>query len=110
MEEKTSRTGWKEDQHLFQVYTICTVLIICESNPDVISMPIHAGNRMKYRLRRFGFLYQGTLSVEIKLANTGSATFSSRCFPTATMVKVLCCCCGCNHAEQGRWIAGDLQC
>ena len=33
--------------HLFQVYTIWTVLMICESNPEVISMPIHAGNKMK---------------------------------------------------------------
>ena len=46
----------------FHVGAICTVLIICESNPEVISMPIHVGNNNAYSLLRFFFRYHGISS------------------------------------------------
>jgi hypothetical protein len=39
---------------------ICTVLIICESNPEVISMPIHVGSSNMYSRLRLRFRYHGT--------------------------------------------------
>lgn len=55
-----------------QVGTICRALIICESKPDVNSIPIHVGNRRKYKNRRFGFLYHLTLSSFASLVTMGS--------------------------------------
>lgn len=75
-----------EDQYKSQIYTqlvnvhfchdgaICTVLIIWESNPEVISIPIHVGRRRRYRILRFFFLYQGTRSCSTRRVRTGSAT------------------------------------
>ena len=37
--------GWPKNS--FQASTIWTALIICESKPDVISIPMHVGKRRK---------------------------------------------------------------
>ena len=50
----------RDDSHSFQAGRSCAELIICESNPDVISMPMTQGNNRKYIRRRFGFFHQGT--------------------------------------------------
>lgn len=52
------------------------MLIICESNPDVISIPIHVGNSNRYRILRFGFLYHGTRSCCTSRVSTGSAALA----------------------------------
>ena len=59
--------------HFCHVGEICTVLIIWESNPEVISIPIHVGKRRRYRILRFFFLYQGTRSCSTRRVRTGSA-------------------------------------
>jgi hypothetical protein len=47
-------------------------LIIWESKPDVSSIPIHAGKRVRYNILKFGFLYQATLSSLAILVTMGS--------------------------------------
>jgi len=63
--------GWLKNS--FHASTIWTALIICESKPDVISIPMHVGKRSRYRVRRFGFLYHGTRSCSTAWVRTGSA-------------------------------------
>jgi len=58
----------------FQVSRIWRALIICESKPEVISIPIQVGNRSRYMCRRFGFLYQGILSSAARRVTMGSAS------------------------------------
>jgi len=50
----------------------CRALINWASNPDVISMPMHAGKSKKYNVLRFDFLYHGTLSSSTIFVRMGS--------------------------------------
>lgn len=43
----------------FQAGTSCTALMIWESKPEVISMPIQQGNSMRYMKRKFLFFHHG---------------------------------------------------
>lgn len=48
------------------------VLTSWESKPVVASIPMQQMNKYTYRIRRFGFLYHGTLSSAIKRVRMGS--------------------------------------
>ena len=67
---------------------ICTVLIICESNPLVISIPIQHGNNNAYSTLRFLFWYHGTRSCCTILVSTGSACCALDAFPIGDMLAV----------------------
>lgn len=62
----------------------CAVLMSCESNPDVISIPIQVGKSRKYKDRKFGFWYHLTLSSSTMRVKTGSAASAA---PERTMLK-----------------------
>lgn len=68
--------------HFCHAGEIWTVLIICESNPLVISMPIQHGNSKAYSTLRFLFLYHGTRSCCTILVKTGSASCAWAAWPT----------------------------
>ena len=48
------------------------MMIEGKTHPLVISIPIHVGNMIRYKNRRFGFLYHGTLSSATKREMIGS--------------------------------------
>ena len=62
-----------------QTKAINEPIFTCESNPDVISTPIQVGKSKRYSIRRFFFLYHGTLSSATILVMIGSATPSVEC-------------------------------
>jgi hypothetical protein len=60
--QQLSVRWFQYDLHALHCGISCTALMICESNPDVISIPMQVGNSIKYMYRKFFFLYHGTLS------------------------------------------------
>jgi len=60
--------------HFWKAGENCSVLMSCESKPEVISTPMQQKKRQMYMRRRFLFLYHGTLSSWAKRVTIGSAT------------------------------------
>lgn len=64
-----------DDWHLFHSGINCRPLIIWESKPEVISIPIQVGYNRRYKSRRFLFLYHLTLSSSTTRVKTGSCSW-----------------------------------
>lgn len=58
--------------HLIHEGTICKALISCESNPDVISIPMAAGTSNRYRFLKCGLRTHDTVSSSTRRVRTGS--------------------------------------
>ena len=71
------------------VGAIWTALIICESKPEVISMPIHVGNNNTYSLLRFRFRYHGVWSCSTMRVSTGSACLAAAAAPMGAITLLL---------------------
>jgi len=84
----TACCGRNLDLQSRHVGAICTALIICESNPEVISIPIHVGNKSAYSLLRFRFLYHGIWSCSTMRVNIGSACLAAAAAPTGAIFGI----------------------
>ena len=69
--------------HLFHAGINWSPLIIWESKPEVISIPMQVGYSRRYRSRRFGFCHHFTLSSSTTRVNTGSASWPRSMKPIA---------------------------
>lgn len=78
-----STETWQVQRHPHSCHSveIWTALIIWESKPEVISMPIHVGSSSRYSILRFLFLYHGTVSCNTRRVSIGSAPLAVNAAP-----------------------------
>lgn len=72
--------------HSWNVGANCSVLMSCESKPEVISTPMQHRKRKMYMRRSFGFLYHTTLSSWTRRVTMGSAVVPTL---TLTILSIL---------------------